>query len=200
MPFVQVTSHIVLHYIINTSDNDVAKFDYSKSTILFMHPTALDVTWLSDYFEDPRLTDNYNLIAFDQRNSGKTQTPYSGKFSYMHTKRDSYVEAADLGYAFELLQLPPVHIFAAQVNSIYIAIRFALLFPTKCLSLCLAGVPVDLPQEWVTKAYADLIRLWASPEDLEAYEQACMEMSHLMFAGVRFPALLLKLFISYTVI
>ncbi|KAF8582844.1 hypothetical protein K439DRAFT_1634966 [Ramaria rubella] len=63
------------------------------------------------------------------------------------------------------------------------ACRFALLFPSKCLSLCLASVPADVPLDWTPKAFMDLIQIWCFPPDLETFEQALLEMSHFQFAG-----------------
>ncbi|GJJ13299.1 hypothetical protein Clacol_007551 [Clathrus columnatus] len=117
------------------------------------------------------------MIAFDQRNAGRTKSQHSGR-------RDSYVDAADLAFALELLQIPPVHIFAVQLNSIWSACRFSLLFPSKCLSLCLCGVPADEPLDWVKKAFMDLVEIWAFPTTLEVYEEAILEMSYFMWSGV----------------
>lgn len=183
MPYCQITPDLSLFYITNTPHNDVTRFDLSKPTILLLHPVSLDVTWLRNQFEDPRLNEAYNMIAFDQRNAGRTKSRHSGQ-------RDSYVDAADIAFALELLQLPPVHIFAVQLNSIWSACRFAFLFPSKCVSLCLCGVPADEPLDWVKKAFGDLIEIWAFPQSLEVYEEAILEMSYFMWSGQIGPDLL----------
>ncbi|KAF8527486.1 Alpha/Beta hydrolase protein [Hysterangium stoloniferum] len=182
MPLCHIANDIALFYITNTPNDNVALFDTQKPTILLMHPVSLDVTWLRGQFKEPRLTNMYNMIAFDQRNSGRTKSTYSAR-------RDSYVDAADVAFACELLQLPPVHVFAVQLNSIWAACRLSILFPSKCLSLCLCSLPTDIPLDWVPKAYQDLIELWSFPPDLETYEQAILEMSHFMFNGQIAPDL-----------
>lgn len=51
MPYCQITPNLSLFYITNTRNNDVSRFDFSKPTILLLHPVSLDVTWLKYQFE-----------------------------------------------------------------------------------------------------------------------------------------------------
>jgi pimeloyl-ACP methyl ester carboxylesterase len=94
----------------------------------------------------PRLTgpcrfNKYNLIAFDQFSCGYTQTKPD-------PRHDTWVEAAATALALEKLSLPPCHVFANQNAAVNIALRLAMLWPEKCLSLALAGIPAD--QEYVS--------------------------------------------------
>jgi len=82
----------------------------------------------------------HNPIAFDPRNMGLTKPSLSAK-------RDSWVDAADVAEAHELLQLPPCHVFAVAMNSGGAALRLAILFPAKCLSLCICAAPVQAGDE-----------------------------------------------------
>lgn len=112
-------------------------------------------------FNDYRLKDNYNMIAYDLRNCGMTKSTPTGK-------QDIWVGAADVAFLHHKLRLPPVHIFASEQISTYIAVRFAALFPEKVLSLTLCQVPPPRPLEWVHQSTDELIRKWAySTEQIE---------------------------------
>ncbi|KAL0581232.1 hypothetical protein V5O48_000820 [Marasmius crinis-equi] len=99
MPYVDLYSdsdYASIFYATNTDFGNVGGFDPEKPTILMLHPTFLDSSWLSNQFGDPRLDRNYNLIAFDMRVSGRSTCKPSG----MH---DSWVDAADLAYCHQLI-------------------------------------------------------------------------------------------------
>lgn len=92
MPFVDIYSKddfASIFYITNTEYDCVGGFDPEKPTILMLHPTTLDSSWLTEQFSDPRLGSNFNLIAFDMRVCGQSVCRANGK-------HDLWVEAADI--------------------------------------------------------------------------------------------------------
>jgi pimeloyl-ACP methyl ester carboxylesterase len=108
MPYVDIVSkddHVSLWYRTNTYNNNVGIFDPAKPTLVLLHPGALDSSWMQPQAEDPRLHNSYNMIMFDMRITGQSESRYTGKY-------DFWVAAADLAHAFYHLRLPPSHIFA----------------------------------------------------------------------------------------
>lgn len=98
MPYVDFGSeddYASIFYTTNSYYGNVGGFNPENPTIVVMHPTFLDTTWLDNHFGDPRLNDNYNLIAFDMRCVGRSVSRHSGK-------HDSWVEAADLAFCAQV--------------------------------------------------------------------------------------------------
>lgn len=92
MPYVDLHAaddYASIHYITNAPFGDVSGFDPEKSTVMVLHPLFLDSTWLDNQFGDPRLGENFNLIAFDLRGCSRSKYRLSGR-------HDSWVDAADL--------------------------------------------------------------------------------------------------------
>ncbi|TFK56031.1 alpha/beta-hydrolase [Heliocybe sulcata] len=156
-------------YTTNTNFCCVSSFDPDKPCIMLLHPPALDSTWMNAQMNDPRISSNYNLIAFDMRCSGKSVSRPTGW-------HDAYVEAADLAFAHQSLQLPPCHIFAVGNQSVPVILRFAALFPEMCLSLTLCAVPPPTELKHVFTALEEMFQSWCYAEDLESLEHAGMEV------------------------
>ncbi|KAJ6516299.1 Alpha/Beta hydrolase protein [Mycena sanguinolenta] len=171
MPFVDLHStddFASIYYTTNSLFGNVGGFDPEKPTVCILHPTFLDSTWLHQQFNDPRLDSEFNLIAFDMRVAGKSECRNSGK-------HDSWVDAADLAFCAQALQLAPFHILAMESTSINCALRFAALFPEMCLSLALCNVPAPTELKWIYTAYDELIHTWCFADDLESYEHVAAE-------------------------
>ncbi|KLO05011.1 alpha/beta-hydrolase [Schizopora paradoxa] len=169
MPFVDFVSRddrVSLWYITNTPYYTVGSFDPEKPTIIMLPPLFLDSSWLGSHMEDPRLSGKYNIVAFDMRVCGKSDSRPSGA-------HDSWVDAADLAFAHQALGLPPSHVFAISNLSVNTALRFAALFPEMCLSLTLVNVPGPLESQYFHEGIQDALNLWGHPQDLEEYEHAC---------------------------
>ena len=147
MPFVDIstkTDYASIHYMTNTPLSTVSGFDPDKPSIILLHPFLLDSSWLNSQFEDGRLYQHYNLIAFDRRSSGKSKCRPSGR-------HDSWVDAADLALChhvcpsgtlinmpihlsvMQALQLPPCHILALECVAVHCALRFAILYVIRLL-------------------------------------------------------------------
>lgn len=95
MPYVDIAQgndYASLWYITNSPTGHVSSFDPDKPTVILLHPFFLDSTWVDSQFRDPRLNEDYNLIAFDQRAAGRTLSRPNGK-------QDSWTDAADLAFA-----------------------------------------------------------------------------------------------------
>jgi hypothetical protein len=169
MPYVDIAQgndFASLWYITNSPTGHVSSFDPDKPTVILLHPFFLDSTWLDTQFGDPRLNEDYNLIAFDQRAAGRTLSRPNGK-------QDSWTDAADLAFACHVrkmspgfpsypipcpqsgvfaesvlfqkaLWLPPAHIWASETTGANLAIRFAALYapPSPPKHLCLRGLNV----------------------------------------------------------
>ncbi|KAJ7590766.1 alpha/beta-hydrolase [Mycena floridula] len=171
MPFVDLDSsddHASIFYSTNTRFGNVGGFDPEKPTIVMLHPTFMDSTWVAHHFNDPRLHDHYNIIAFDLRVCGRSTCRSSGR-------HDSWTEAADLAHCFQALHLPTAHILALEGVSIFCALRFALLFPEMCASLTLCNVPTPTELKWVFTAYDELLQSIGYATDLESFEHSTME-------------------------
>ncbi|KIP09848.1 hypothetical protein PHLGIDRAFT_34214 [Phlebiopsis gigantea 11061_1 CR5-6] len=177
MPFVDIVTkddYASLWYWTNTYNNNVGIFDPARPVLVLLHPSGLDSSWMQPQVEDPRLHNNYNIIMFDTRVTGKSKCRYSGK-------HDLWVTAADLAQAFYHLRLPPAHIFAPDLYC-FAAMRFAALFPDLCLSLILCNVPPPTEVRSVFATLEELNHMWGFAEDLESYEYACKEFLN-VFCG-----------------
>ncbi|KAJ3713792.1 Alpha/Beta hydrolase protein [Lentinula raphanica] len=176
MPYVDIYSkddYASIFYTTNTEHDCVGGFDPEKPTILMLHPTTLDSSWLTEQFSDPRLGSNFNLIAFDMRVCGKSTCRANGK-------HDAWVEAADLAMCAQMLHLPPCHIFACETIAVNAVLRFAILFPEMCSSLTLCNVPAPTEMKWVFNAYDEIMQTWCYSEDLESLEHVAMELTRFL--------------------
>ncbi|KAF8640140.1 hypothetical protein AX17_001376 [Amanita inopinata Kibby_2008] len=179
MPFVDLCSkddYASIYYKTNSLFNNVSGFDPEKPSVLILHPLLLDSSWLNYHFDDARLYQNYNMIAFDTRTSGTSKCKASGS-------HDSWVEAADLAFCHQILQLPQCHILALESLSVNCALRFAVLFPEMCLSLTLCNIPAPTDARWVNAAYHELLQNWCFADDLETLEQAGVEAIKLILGN-----------------
>jgi hypothetical protein len=98
MPYVDLVSgddYVSIWYTTNSRHNSVSTFDPTKPTIILLHPFSLDSSWLGNVLGDPRLNEDYNMIAFDLRFSGKT-------IERPNPRLDYWVQAADLAFACEV--------------------------------------------------------------------------------------------------
>ena len=98
MPYVDLVSsddYVSIWYTTNSRHNSVSTFDPTKPTIILLHPFSLDSSWLGHTLGDPRLDEDYNMIAFDLRFSGKT-------IERPNVRLDCWVQAADLAFACEV--------------------------------------------------------------------------------------------------
>lgn len=141
MPYVDLHSdddYASIFYTTNSPFGNVSGFDKDKATVIMLHPFFLDSTWLENQFGDPRLHQNYNLIAFDLRICGRSSARPTAR-------HDGWVDAADLALchmvrvyrrgsyamlmqcASQKLQLPKCHIIAHDSVSVNSAMRFAFL-------------------------------------------------------------------------
>lgn len=122
MPFVDLPNahddYASLWYITNSPTGTVGGFDPDKATVVLLHPMFLDSSWLTAQFEDPRLTTEYNLIAFDARHAGRTT-------SRLNAAQDGWTDAADLAFALQTLCIPRAHFWACELFATTCALRFA---------------------------------------------------------------------------
>ncbi|KAH9059308.1 alpha/beta-hydrolase [Lactarius vividus] len=171
MPYVDLPNthedYASLWYITNSPTGTVGGFDPAKATIVLLHPTFLDSAWLTAQFEDPRLTDEYNLIAFDARHAGRTT-------SRLNPAQDGWTDAADLAFALQVLCIPRVHVWACGVFATTCALRFAALFPDMCLSLTLLTVPSD-PNDSLDNLN-EIVQSWCYAQELDTIEHAFMNV------------------------
>ncbi|KAH8979294.1 alpha/beta-hydrolase [Lactarius hatsudake] len=169
MPYVDLVSrddYVSIWYTTNSRHNCVGTFDSTKPTIILLHPFSLDSSWLGHALGNPRLNEDYNMIAFDLRFSGKT-------IERPNARLDCWVQAADLAFACEALHVSRAHLWAEETISVNIALRFAMLFPEMCLSLALVTVssPSERRQD-ISLALDQAIRLWCFAEDLDTLNHA----------------------------
>ncbi|KAI0299709.1 alpha/beta-hydrolase [Multifurca ochricompacta] len=175
MPHVDLVSgddYVSIWYTTNTRYNSVSTFDPTRPTVILLHPFSFDSSWLGNILGDPGLDGAYNMIAFDLRYSGKTRERPNGKL-------DCWVQAADLGFACEMLHVFQAHVWAEEALSVNIALRFAMLFPDMCLSLALvtASPPAELQN--VSLAMNQFVRLWCFADDLSALDRAASKFLEL---------------------
>lgn len=172
MPYIDIPSrddYVSIWYITNSDHGNVGSFDPGRPTCILLHPLFLDSSWLIRHFDDPRLSQDYNLIAFDQRTCGRSRC----RPSQWH---DSYVDAADIAMVCQALLLPPAHILAFECISVNAALRLAALWPEQVLSLTLCDVPPPTELQWVFHAYDELLQLWCYAPDLDSFEHAGNEV------------------------
>ncbi|KAF8914148.1 alpha/beta-hydrolase [Gymnopilus junonius] len=177
MPTVDLHSkddYASIYYTTNTPYCNVGGFDPEKPPIVILPPAFLDSTWTEAQMGDSRLNKNYNIIAFDMRSSGKSICRPSGR-------HDSWVDAADLAFCFQILHLPPSHILALEGTSVYCALRFAVLFPELCLSLTLVNVPAPSELKWIYQNIDELVHAACFSDDLEPFQQATFECIEFLF-------------------
>jgi pimeloyl-ACP methyl ester carboxylesterase len=177
MPSVQLPSshddYVSIWYITNSAYGNVGSFDPEKPTVVILHSLFLDSSWLNKHFDDPRLSSEYNLIAFDQRTQGRSRC----RPSALH---DCYVDAADIASAIQALFLPPAHFLAFECISVNSVLRLAALWPELVLSLTLCNVPPPTELQWVFNAYDELLQLWCYAPDLDSFEHAGSEIVSFM--------------------
>jgi len=92
MPFIDLYStndFVSIYYKTNSQYGNVGGFDMDKPTILILPPMFFDTQWLDNHWGDPRLYQNFNLVALDMRCSGETVSRPS-------PRHDTWVEAADV--------------------------------------------------------------------------------------------------------
>lgn len=172
MPYVDLYSsddYASIYYRTSSDYGHVSGFDPDKPTIMILHPMFLDCTWLECQFGDPRLCDNYNLIAFDMRTVGRSKC-------HPNPKHDSWTDAADIALCHQMLQLPPCHVLALEGLSVNCALRFAWLFPEMCLSLALCNPLAPQSQRWTQHAIQEIVHGWCFAEDLEQLEHSATEL------------------------
>ncbi|KAH0839594.1 alpha/beta-hydrolase [Lanmaoa asiatica] len=172
MPFVHLPSHddhVSIWYITNSPYGNVGSFDPEKPTVVILHPLFIDSSWLTRHFDDPRLSSDYNLIAFDHRTYGRSRC----RPSALH---DCYVDAADLASVIQALFLPPAHFLAFECLSVNSALRLTALWPELVLSLSLCNVPPPTELKWVFNTYDELLQLWCHAPDLDSFEHAGSEV------------------------
>jgi hypothetical protein len=85
-------------YETNSALGTVSNFDPAKPTIALLHPMFLCSSWMSYQLHDFRLKSAFNMIAFDHRSSGSSYNKPSPAY-------DSYVQAADVAYCFQVCPL-----------------------------------------------------------------------------------------------
>ncbi|KAG1847536.1 alpha/beta-hydrolase [Suillus subalutaceus] len=176
MPYIDIPSrddYVSIWYITNSVHGNVGSFDPERPTCILLHPLFLDSSWLIRHFDDPRLSRDYNMIAFDQRTCGRSRC----RPSQLH---DSYVDAADIAMVCQALLLPPAHILAFECISVNAALRLAALWPEQVLSLTLCDVPPPTELQWVFHAYDELLQLWCYAPDLDSFEHAGNEVVSFM--------------------
>ncbi|KAI0260959.1 alpha/beta-hydrolase [Gloeopeniophorella convolvens] len=171
MPYVDLPTnyddYASLWYITNSPTGTVGGFDCAKATVVLLHPLLLDSAWLSAQFEDPRLSNSYNLIAFDARHAGQTMSQLSGK-------QDGWTDAADLAFALETLCLPAVHVWACESFATTSALRFAAIFPEMCLSVTLLTAPGD--PDGSLYNINELVQSWCYAQELDTIEHTFMNV------------------------
>ena len=112
MPYVDLWSegdYASIWYTTNSKFGNVGGFKPGRPTVLMLHPTFLDSSWLHNQFGDPRLSSDFNLIAIDMRVCGKSVAEHSGK-------HDSWVEAADLAFVHRVRPCGPSCRFTLILN------------------------------------------------------------------------------------
>ncbi|EIM88148.1 alpha/beta-hydrolase [Stereum hirsutum FP-91666 SS1] len=171
MPYVDLVStddYASIWYTTNSFTKYVSSFDADKPTVMMLHPMGFDSRWLTTQLADPRLNDNYNVIAIDSRYAGRSHSRPSGKL-------DHWVEAADLAFICQSLQLPSVHVWAEEPLATNVALRFAILFPEMCLSLTLVTVAPPTELKSYFASFDEMMNMWSFAEDLDTFEHAVME-------------------------
>ncbi|VDB84904.1 unnamed protein product [Peniophora sp. CBMAI 1063] len=166
MPYVDVhlgSDHATFFYLTNSGTGYASGIDPSKPTILFLHPDLLDTSWLGQQFGDPRLDEQFNLISFDRRNAGKTQSRFNPKL-------DSYTDAVDVAVLCLQLQLPPVHVLTSGPYSGDVGGRFCMLFPELAKSLTMISPGAGRNPDGATSALAEMFHLWETAPDVQTLE------------------------------
>lgn len=104
MPYIDLVTgqddYVSLWYTTNSASGTVGGFDPDKPIVIMLHPIFLDSEWLYLQLQDPRLDDNFNIIAFDGRCAGRTHSRPTGK-------HDHWTDAADLAFAIQV-RPPPI--------------------------------------------------------------------------------------------
>lgn len=138
MPYLDLSKDkISIWYTTNLKNDNIANLDRTKPTILILHGMFLNTRFLAPQFNDPRLNDNFNLIAYDAMSCGKTKNPVS-------PHNDLWCQAALIAQVSFELKLPPFHLMANGMNPVAAALRFNILFPGRCLSMSLNSIPGPL--------------------------------------------------------
>ncbi len=138
MPYLDLPrDKITIWYTTNLKNDNVANLDRSKPTILILHGMFLNTRFLAPQFTDPRLHDSFNMIAYDALSCGRTKNPVS-------PSHDLWCDAALIAQVAHELKLPAFHLMANGMNPVAASLKFAMLFPSRVLSLSLNSIPGEL--------------------------------------------------------
>ncbi|KAG0140553.1 hypothetical protein CROQUDRAFT_53072 [Cronartium quercuum f. sp. fusiforme G11] len=185
MPLLTLSSNVSLNYEINFQDpltkerketDSPADCPVSKPWLLVLHPIWLDLTWDRPITTDQDYLERFNIIAFDQRAHGRTQ-------SVISVCNDLNTLAADMAFAIQKLTLPPVNVLASNSWASDIAIRLAAVFPEKVHSLFLCGLAPDKYTDSVNGAIRECFACLTTPETAEDWDEVRIGALHYFFFG-----------------
>ncbi|VDC02521.1 unnamed protein product [Peniophora sp. CBMAI 1063] len=167
MPYVDVpglgNDYVTFFYQTNSATGYASGIDPSKPTVLFLHPDLLDTSWIAQQFGDPRLDAQYNLISFDRRYAGKTQSRFNAK-------HDSYTDAVDVAILCSELRLPPVHVLTSGPYAGDVGARFCVLFPEMAKSLTMITPGAGRSADTDMNAFEEMFYMWETADDIQTLE------------------------------
>lgn len=163
MPHVQVSPATTLYYEINPCTQNPTLPE--TPWLLIIHPLFQDSSCITNLSEDPILRENFNVIVFDDRYHGRSESAPSVSF-------DCYTQAADLAMAMEILKIPGAHCLATHPWASEILLRMGFVFKEKVLSLCLCTLPSDQDDDFNKKAFVESFNYWTDPESPDDWDEA----------------------------
>ncbi|TFY78101.1 hypothetical protein EWM64_g5912 [Hericium alpestre] len=173
MPYIDIVrakdDYASIWYTTNSPTGTVSSFAPEKPTVIMFHPIFLDSTWLDAQFDDPRINNRFNIIAFDARCAGKTVSRPNGR-------HDHWTDCADLAQAILALWLPPAHLWASESFGTNTALRLAMLFPEMVLSITMLTVPSPTELKAYFAPFDDILNRWVYAEDLDTIEHTLNEI------------------------
>ncbi|EGG08351.1 uncharacterized protein MELLADRAFT_71486 [Melampsora larici-populina 98AG31] len=163
MPHAQVSPGTTLYYEIKPCTQNPTLPE--TPWLLIVHPLYQDISCITHLSEDPVLRANFNVILFDDRYHGRSESSPSACF-------DCYTQAADLAMGMELLKIPNAHCMSTHPWATEVLLRMGFVFKEKVTSLCLCSLPSDQEDDFNKKAFAECFNHWTDPETPDDWHEA----------------------------
>ncbi|KZT59351.1 hypothetical protein CALCODRAFT_466977, partial [Calocera cornea HHB12733] len=178
MPFVELPEDGVSYFYRSNlpGDGSVSHADPSKQTVVFTHGAMFDSSCFVNQLNDPRLSSHYNLIALDGRAQGQT-------YGEPQPARDAWTDAVEMVKLLDKLGLEKVHLFAGTWYTYHSALRIAILFPGRLLSITAGPIERDRDETMVQleEICKELLTLLSTSKDIETMEDYLVEVFPYLF-------------------
>lgn len=178
MPFVDLPEDDVSYFYRSNlpGDGSAENLDRSKQTVIFTLGAMYDSESFVNQLNDPRISSSYNLFAFDGRAQGQT-------CGEPQPARDAWTDAVEMVKILDKLGLEKVHMFGGTWYTYQSALRMAILFPGRILSVTAGPIERDRDETMVQleEICKELLTLLSTSKDIQTMEDYLLEVFPFLF-------------------